>query len=416
MAYRKQIPPNITNPSGNIIEISQFRHPRDVSNYIYCVNNLLLNNGYQDISINCSKATTFFPNAAVPICSYIDYLRDIGFVVNCTSPSRPMLNTFIAPLEATDINLQKKAESLSKIWKFDSNQIFNLVTALVYSISEHIVCQSGVLDSIEWSLNEVMDNVLQHSKANHGYVMAQVHRDSGRVTICVSDVGIGIHNSLKHSKYHPRTASDSLTLSIKSGVTRSGEVGRGNGLFGLSEIVKRSPNGLLRLTSGRVSLFLSKTETKIFDKLPTLLREYSNVGTVVDFQFKTDNSINISEALGGHSPLFGEMRNDQFIDNSGTIIINVCEHAHGYGTRISGELLRNKVLNLYNEVKQKVEIDFNTVSVVSSSFADEFIGKIVSAFGFTTFHQIFTLKNMSASTKGLIDIAVAKRLQESYKQ
>ena len=57
-----------------------------------------------------------------------------------------------------------------------------------------------------------------------------------------------------------------------------------------------------------------------------------------------------------------------------------------------------------------MELDFSGQAVVSSSFADEVIGKLVASLGFTTFNQKYRLSNMNQTIAGAIDRAIAKRL------
>ncbi len=94
-----------------------------------------------------------------------------------------------------------------------------LVTAFVNTIRENTEVEKGVTSSIEWCLNEIMDNVLQHSVSGISYVMGQVHREKKRVSICVFDMGVGIYGSLKKSKYFPRTPIDGLTMALQEKVT-----------------------------------------------------------------------------------------------------------------------------------------------------------------------------------------------------
>jgi len=56
-----------------------------------------------------------------------------------------------------------------------------------------------VLKAIEWSLNEITDNVLNHSGATAGYVQATWFRENQVIEFVVADAGIGIPASLKQT-------------------------------------------------------------------------------------------------------------------------------------------------------------------------------------------------------------------------
>ena len=83
-----------------------------------------------------------------------------------------------------------------------------------------------MLDSIEWALNEVMDNVIQHSNSSHGYVMGQLHTNRKYIAFTVFDTGQGIYNSLRQSEHAPRNSIDAITLAIKEEVTRDKKIGK----------------------------------------------------------------------------------------------------------------------------------------------------------------------------------------------
>jgi hypothetical protein len=58
---------------------------------------------------------------------------------------------------------------------------------------------------------------------------------------------------------------------------------------------------------------------------------------------------------------------------------------------------------LTRESSYRIVIDFNRVSVVSSSFADELIGKLVVELGFTGFTQRIQLTGMNDLIAPVVD-------------
>ena len=106
------------------------------------------------------------------------------------------------------------------------------------------------LAAIEWSLNEITDNVINHSESSTGgYVQLSTLKSRNIVEFVVSDAGIGIPTSLR--KPFPELTSDTNALhqAIREGVTRDKQVGQGNGLFGSVEICWAS-EGYFELDSG----------------------------------------------------------------------------------------------------------------------------------------------------------------------
>ena len=53
--------------------------------------------------------------------------------------------------------------------------------------------------------------------------------------------------------------------------------------------------------------------------------------------------------------------------------------------------------------------------MVSSSFADEFVGKLVAAFGFIAFTQRFRLANMNPTVEAVVNRSVSQRMGEIFK-
>ena len=66
------------------------------------------------------------------------------------------------------------------------------------------------------------------------------------------------------------------------------------------------------------------------------------------------------------------------------------------------------------ESSYRIVIDFHGVSVVSSSFADELIGKLVVKLGFTGFTQRIQLVGMNDFIAPVVDRSVAQRIAELF--
>lgn len=96
------------------------------------------------------------------------------------------------------------------------------------------------------------------------------------------------------------------------------------------------------------------------------------------------------------------------------IIIDLHSKESGVGTRKSGEKIRTELINLFKQTNKNITLDFSKISIISSSFADELIGKLVSEFGFYGFNNIFKLKNMNTNVQSIVQRSVAQRMMESF--
>jgi anti-anti-sigma regulatory factor len=397
----------------NEIVMSSMQHPRDVSNFYWAINEII-EKGFSDIIIDFNNVMTAYPDACVPISAAIQYLIGQSFNIQIVNTN----NSFLKRTRIENpLNIDAKKDNdaledndiLSKVWKFsDGSNVSLLVDCSVLAIKERLECAEGVLQATEWCINEVMDNVLQHAGVECGYYMMQIHPVNQRVAICIADTGIGVLETLRKTKYSPLTSVDALTLSIKEGVTRDPSIGQGNGLWGLTRIVN-SVGGRISLTSGDGSIFMRNSESKFFKRLPVLSK--NALGTIVDFQLDLSSGIDLARALGGHQPI--NLTSESLETKDGDILIKIKEKAHGTGTRRAGEQLRNYIINTANNSRHRIIIDFSEIAVISSSFADEFLGKLMAKYGIYGFQRLFHMVGMNDTIQQIAHKSITQRLTES---
>lgn len=393
------------------ITIFRMSHPRDVSFFIRQIQPML-DNPVIDIYF---KEKQVFPAACVPICGIIQNLRKKGKTVNVHCKYNSFLNNihFDNPYKVEE-HIDSLSFPFAKIWHFNNfEEVTKLVEAYLSEITSAIACSEGLVEGLEWSLNETMDNILQHSMEGEGYMMGVVHPNSQYILFSIFDDGQGIFNSMRDSEYHPRTAIDAISIAIQEGKTRDKRIGQGNGLWGLNNIIA-SNRGKLEITSHGSSLMLRPdgSVTKFTD-LPIFNTKRAT--TTVNISFNYSNKISISEALGGHIPT--NYKYEEKLDNDNAMNFVVSEETTGYGTRVAGIRVRNKVLNYLQRLDSptRINIDFTGISMISSSFADEFIGKIIAELGFLRFTKIINLTNVSPSVELILNRSVSQRMAELYK-
>lgn len=101
------------------------------------------------------------------------------------------------------------------------------------------------------------------------------------------------------------------------------------------------------------------------------------------------------------------------MNEQGKIIFKVKDKSSGFGTRQAGVRVRKEVINIHTEMQSVVVIDFEGITLISSSFADEFIGKLVLEFGFFGFNNIVRLRNMNDLIQSIVQRSVSQRMAES---
>ena len=394
---------------GNVITLSgDLAHPAQADHFIQSCNRVIRQRGWSEVVIRFESVRRRFPNVTAPVAAVVDYHRsqDVSFTVEPGWEGTREL-TCIDPVDAA-VDLESSPEVLSRVWRFDEHSAHLLADRIVNELLERMQLGEGVHTAFNWCLWEVMDNVIQHSQAERGFVEAQAHPQAQRLAVCVADAGIGILESLRGSKHRPRNVEDAITLAIQERVTRDSNIGQGNGLRGLYQIVALN-DGRLRISSGRGVLDARGADPPRMDGKSWEI-DRQNVGTTVDFQLPTSNPIDVSSALG-HQPVNLVM--ESFESDNGEVRISVTQEAQGLGTRRAAAPLRTRVINILRETRGTVVIDFDGVPLVSSSFADEFVARMVTELGFVTFQQAVRLENMSELVQRMVNHAVMRRMAQA---
>lgn len=368
--------------------------------------------GHKKIVIDLAGVEKVFPYPTVPIAGYIHYFREkLG--VDFEFINVPTYLKKIHFLSPDDINSTKTGVGtnfLDRVWLFhSSDDVHSLVNGFLASIRKSVAVEEGIMQACEWGLNEIMDNVIQHSSEDTGFIMGQVLKDSHILKISIFDYGQGIFQSLKNSSYRPRNASDAISLSVQEGVTRDKKIGQGNGMWGLYNIINLN-NGALQIISGKGGLnFVNrKKETESYQNI-IMLNQHKQ-STAINFDIILNNPVSMKEAIGGYEPV------DMFIENLedefNRIIYKIVEQSSGTGTRQSGFRIKNELINIYKSAKKPVIIDFEGVGIIASSFADELIGKLISELGLFQFQAAFPMKNMNPTVQAIVQRSVSQRLAE----
>ncbi len=260
-------------------------------------------------------------------------------------------------------------------------------------------------------MSELTDNVLVHAESRvGGFVQVSTfERFRRRIQFVVADAGIGIPSSLRSS--HPSISSDTEALdkAIREGVTRDQSVGQGNGLFGSYEICSKSL-GEFMIDSGYARLrFHPNSGLAITAQgIP-----YTGTLVVATIDFSDPRLLEHALVFNGipHKPV--DYVDLKYVQNAdGDIEFRLVKECSSFGSRVSGKPVRHKLMNLLNMTETGVvSIDFSEVPLLSSSFADEAIGKLFLLMGPVEFMQRVKLINMMHTVEALINKAIAQRMK-----
>lgn len=396
---------------GDTITISKLNYYA-VGQFYDNIRSLVAAREIDPVFVEIASDIAIYPNQILPIIGVIEYYKSQGVSVKFRN-----LDPRCFSLVDTQ-TYSGESRVLGRVWKFtQSQEVSNIVDGYRKEFERVGVFAKGTLYAMEWALNEVMDNVLRHSGVNCGYVMAQYHQDSKLIALSVFDYGQGIMNSFSGSEYSESIQDDLsvIELALGEGITRDKATGQGNGLFGLVSIVKEG-HGLLNIRSGRGYYSIDSSEgytstslkKRSHEKCPS--KDASS--TLVDFQLKRDREININDINLFKDYDLVDLHLEDFEDEIKGYVYDIAKHSEGTGTREAGMRARNQILNVVKQTGTSITLDFSNVGVMSSSYADELIVKLLLDVGIFQFNRAIRLKGLSDTHKRILEKSFRQRTSQ----
>jgi anti-anti-sigma regulatory factor/anti-sigma regulatory factor (Ser/Thr protein kinase) len=384
---------------------------------LVCVFQLIQKLGYLDIILDFSGVKYVDADLMLPLSSYAAYYRmnQIDFsLVEPTDPKlrRLFINTnwahFIDP-QKYPRNEQRRSNNLPVLQFLDGNAQHSVVNRAMDILMETIKVQErSQLKALEWALNEITDNVLNHAESPiGGLVQIQSFPSRNRVTFYVADAGLGIPFTLRRAIPSIASDPDALDRAIREGVTRNSATNQGNGLFGTFKCCEESNGSLLILSNHAVLKYDGKGLSVKADNVPF---RGSFISATIDYS--TERLLEKAFVFRGkvHEPAndYIDMHYSQVEDK---ILFEVEKEVEGFGSREFGRRARQKIDNILVDKKNAILFDFTGIPLISSSFADEVFGKLFSELGAMEFMRRCSFKSVDATVRRLIDKAISQRMK-----
>lgn len=388
----------------------RFNGPRfGYSDYIFFLRQIELANsqGEVRIEINFDAVDFFYPDGMAPFVATVNHFCNQRLSIGISEPKTKRMFNYWESAGWLD-GIQQTGKILPKTSTYvpltpykDAEGIYAFLDKAKEVLATTEVFPKGVLTAFEWAFYEISDNVLVHSGSSElSWLQMTSYPTKKQVQFVIVDTGKGIRTSLAESL--PDLASDleSIERALEKGITRNREIGQGNGLSGTLSIASNA-NGWMNIHSGRGQFRFKQGQ---IDQQTTSYHP----GTLVTVSLPTDKPIDVSEALWGHEPV--PAFESQYITGEGILFV-VRDEASHFGNRSTGEKLRLKLRNIAESNPQEgVVVDFEKVDVMSSSFADEFIAKLVKELGTTNFFGRYRLKGLSQFAATMVDEVIVQRL------
>lgn len=385
-----------------------------------------LGRGYPDLVLDFRRTTRAYADSVLPIISLLDHRRQRGNSFRVLLPEDAVLrqlflNTNWAHLMDPDQDGShlERGQHLAARRYLNHAEQQSVVDSALDVVLKCMELRRDVITALEWSLNEVTDNVLNHAQsAMGGLVQVDTFRERQRLKFVVADSGRGIPAAMREA--FPRLRDDeALSEAVKPGVTSIPDSGQGNGLAGSLRIATYA-HGSFKITSGRARLIVHEDpRTKKYRTrrgAPPHRPEHRFPGTTVMMELSTATPFEVEEALaldGTRRSPIADVVDLRYSDPAGDLVIRVCEEGLGFGTRHAGIELRRKAQNLLNaEPTKRLVLDWNGVPLISSSYADEAVGKLFVELGPTAFTGRVLHAGAEPLVSSLLDRAIMQRVAQ----
>lgn len=375
---------------------------------------------YSEIELDFSQCTRAFPSQMVAICVRCQHYWKDDIDINLTLPNdqkmkRLFLNTNwahfidIRQFEPSRFRGYTHTPTIRFVNAKEQHAAVDKIMETMLAAIQHLRRED--LRAMEWAINEITDNVINHSQSDvGGFVQVTNHRQKSQIEFVVGDSGIGVPGSLRPTRQDLQSDQEALDAAIREGVTRDKSIGQGNGLYGTWQISKKSL-GSFHLLSGRAELDSDEKAG-----LQISHRDIPMDGTLIACRIGHSGGFDLEEALvfsgKKHTPV-DYIETHFSIEADGTIVFDLEEESEGFGSRAAGDPVRRKLLNILQaSSSNRIVVDLSKVMLVSSSYADEVFGKLFVELGPLDFGMRIEIRNMDSLVRALIDKAIFQRMRQ----
>lgn len=391
----------------------------DYRRLLAAIHNAVAKAGYEDLILDFTDCEAAFSGPMLALCADVVSRRRSNVEFQLRLPTNIRLkNLFVNAGWAHRIDPERFADSTFRGYmhvptiQFSSPKEQNIA---VNRMVDAILCSQTQLGrpdlaAIEWALNEITDNVMNHAQSDvGGFVQLTNHKSRRRVEFVVADPGVGIRATMQPGHPDLRSDTEALDRAIREGVTRDKKAGQGNGLFGTFEVAQVG-TGYLHVHSGYAGLNYSH------EQLSTHSEAIPFRGTLVVAGLDVADTDALGNALyfegKRYEPLDYVETHFELRDRD-VLVVKLKDEADSFGSRRAGEPLRVKIRNLVEMNPQhQIVIDFSDVPMISSSFADEVFGKLFVELGALRFMRAVELRGMASTITGFVDRAILQRSRD----
>ncbi|NJM78826.1 MAG: sensor histidine kinase [Flavobacterium sp.] len=231
--------------------------------------NFYIKNPKTNLIIDFSNCNFLYPDYALLLLCSIKYIENKGIEVHGKIKMDKSTAIFqyllkINFFENLKIDLPKvyinNDDSFLEIQNYNSENQIEVQSRIMKVLKKTTFINDDVFTGLDYCLNEILDNILNHSKERQGWVVAQYFGNLNQIRLMVADYGIGIHKAL-NERYN-FTEEEAIIKCIESGITNG--KGQGHGLYATSLFTSEN-KGWLSVISGSKKLDVNNHTSKIVD-------------------------------------------------------------------------------------------------------------------------------------------------------
>lgn len=291
---------------------------------------------------------------------------------------------------------------------FDSHSLNDVYQQVLQTLTSHFEIEVSILQALSYCFYEILDNVHIHSGKPLGTAITHFDSRNDILRILVADDGMGIRQSLaENDKFRDITEADAIRMCIEDSVTDG--KGMGFGLYATSRLMKDVGLQFV-LHSGNHKLIHKGDKTEVIEN------GYWQ-GTIVYMEITTSKEIDPNEVVD-HRTNAEEQYNEAFVEterleslwhnSTSTHVFRFSDIATNFGTREMGAKIREQLRQLF-AIDSCLALDFTGVNVVSNSFADECIAKLLLDMPLNELKQRITFCGLNAMAERSILVALQRR-------
>ena len=291
---------------------------------------------------------------------------------------------------------------------FDSHSLNDVYQQVLQTLTSHFEIEVSILQALSYCFYEILDNVHIHSGKPLGTAITHFDAENEVLRILVADDGMGIRQSLaENEKFRDITEADAIRMCIEDSVTDG--KGMGFGLYATSRLMKDVGLQFI-LHSGNHKLIHKEDNTDVIEN------GYWQ-GTIVYMEITTSKEINPNDVVD-HRTDAETQYNESFVETDEletlwtngetTVEFKFCDIATDFGTREMGAKIREQLRPMLSD-DNRIALDFTGVNVVSNSFADECIAKLLLSMPLKELKQRITFCGLNPMAERSILVALQRR-------